>query len=302
VLRFFNRAAEVVTPRLRELSVVQLIKIILAIGRIPTCRPLLEDAGASAIGRMTEIFQNPAHLFLLLQGLLPLGGSHQVVSRILELLVTAFQEASRQELLLGPDLVIDRRRELEVKGQLSADHLAKLAQTLAPAVPDIKSFWEAWGSRLAEMPKSLTTAGHASLVAAFPDKDGGPSFESKSRLLRTVASAQAAKERGARDADDMTKQEKAYQRQKEWEKREEEHKKRMDREYQAEDKERQRLREMMLRKNSGGKRSRSRSRSRSQGRNRSRDRKEKDKDKKRQRSRSRSRDRRRSRSRDRRRK
>lgn len=305
VSSLFSRAAEVVAPRLRDFSVAQLIKIVLAIGRAPTCRPLLEAAGVEGAGRMPEISQNPVHLVLLVQGLLPLGGSHPILAQILELLTKAFHEASRQENLMGPDLVIDRRKELEAKGQLTADHLAKLAQTLARAIPDNRTFWEALGSRLGEMPKSLTSAGHASLEVAFP-AGRGPDFEFKTKMFRVVDAALADKERGVKDVTDMTMRERAIQRQRDYEKREEEHKKRMDKDHRAEEDARQRLRKEMLERTRGkrsrsrsrGKRSRSRSRSRSRGkrsrsrsRSRSRDRREKDRDKRNQRSRSRDRDR-----------
>jgi len=290
----FSRAADVVAPRLRDLSVAQLIKIVLAIGQAPTCRPLLEAAGVEATGRMPEISQSPVHLVLLVQGLLPLGGSHPILVQILELLTKSFQEASRQENLMGLDLVVDRRKELEAKGQLTADHLAKLAQTLSRGISDNRTFWEALGSRLAEIAKSLTSAGHVSVDAAFPS-GRGPDFECKAKMLRAVDAAFAAKERGVKDVTDMTMRERAIQRQREYERREEEHKKRMDKDHKAEQDERERLRKEMLGR-SRGRRSRSRSRSRSRGkrsrsRSRSRDRREKDRDKRNHRSRSRDRDR-----------
>jgi len=300
VRRLYERAIETVSPRMKDLSVAQLIKIILAISRAAACRPLLEVAGAEAVSRMPEISQSPSHLVLMVQGLSQLGGGHAVITQILDLLAAAFQEASRQENKLGPDLVVDRRRELETKGQLTADQVAKLAQILAPVLSDSRSFWEALGDRLADCPRSLTSAGHASVAAAFPPGGGGPDFEGRRRMLRKVEDALSAKERGARDAVDMTTREKAVQRQREYERREDEHRKRMDREAQAEEKERQKMRERMMR----GRRSRSRSRSRSRAkrsrsksrrrsRSRSRDRDKGNNKKKRSRSRSRDRDRRR---------
>merc|ERR1712048_105715 len=111
---------------------------------------------------------------------------------------------------------------------------------------------EALGKRLAEMPRSLTTAGYASVDAAFP-KGGGPDFESKRHMLRVVDAALVAKERGSRDAKDMTNYEKAVQKQKDYEKREEEHKAKMDKVFLAEEKARQRERERALERTSGKK-------------------------------------------------
>lgn len=292
VKSLYSRAAEVLAPKLRELSVVQLIKIVLAIGKAAPCRPLLEAAGSEALGRMTDM--SPAHLLLLVQGLVPLTGSHPVFEQILESLITTFREASRKEKLLGEDMIVDRRRELEVQGQLSADNVAKLAQMLAPVVPSNHAFWEAFGRRMEELPKSLTSAGHASMDTAFPD-GAGPKFDGKRSMLRLVAAALSAKERGAKDAVDMTARERAAQKQRDYEKYEKERQAQLDKEHLADEKERRREREKALQRAKGDKKGRSRSRSRS----RSRDRRDKDKSKK-KRSRSRSRDRKsRSRSRDR---
>lgn len=193
------------------------------------------------------------------------GAAIQSSNRFSSFLTSAFKEATRQESTVGYDYVVDRRRELEAKGQLSADQVAKLAQSLASTVSDYSRFWEALGKRLAEMPKSLTAAGHASLDAAFPG-GRGPEFDSKSKMLRAVDAARTAKERGARDAVDMTVREKAALKQRDYERREEEHKKLMDREADAEEKARQKERERAMQRTRGG---RSPSRKRSSSRRRS---------------------------------
>merc|ERR1712151_163602 len=203
------------------------------------------------------------------------GGRHTVLATILEYLSKACWEATRQENLLGSDLVVDRRRELETKGQLTADQLAKLAQTLS-STSCSSAFWEALGERIAEVPRSLTTAGHASLDVAFPS-GRGPDFHGKRRMLRKVAAALEAKERCERDAVDMTTREKAAMKQWAYERREEEHRRQMDKEHQAEEVARQKLRQRAMQRIRG--RSSSTSRSRSGGR------------RKKQQSRSRSRDR-----------
>eukprot|EP00931_Biecheleriopsis_adriatica_P007380 TRINITY_DN108670_c0_g1_i1.p1 TRINITY_DN108670_c0_g1~~TRINITY_DN108670_c0_g1_i1.p1 ORF type:complete len:981 (-),score=222.15 TRINITY_DN108670_c0_g1_i1:17-2959(-) len=306
VSNLYNRASEVVSPKLRELSVVQLIKIVLAIGKEPACRPLLEAAGLDTIRRMPEISQSPSHLVLLMQGVAALGDGDRgdkVLVEILELLVKAFDNATEKENQARSDLVIDKRRELEAKGQLTADQVAKLAQIFAPAVRREKFFWEALGSRMQELPKSLSAAGFASMETAFPS-GGGPEFEGKRRMLRAVDTAREARERGGRDAVDMTSREKAIERQQAYEKREAIHKSKMDKEAQEEEKARQKERERAMQKGRGRsgrsrsqsrkkKDSRSQSRKKKDSRSRSRDRKDKnrDKDKKRQRSRSRSRSR-----------
>merc|ERR1712039_750329 len=88
---------------------------------------------------------------LLTQGLLPLGGGHAALSKVLDFWAAGFNEVSRAEDLLtdsmGAQLVHNRRKDLEAKGQLTADQLAKLAQTVAPKAPDHTSFWKALATR-----------------------------------------------------------------------------------------------------------------------------------------------------------
>merc|ERR1712060_227037 len=159
-------------------------------------------------------------------------------------------------------------------GQLTADQLAKLAQTLT-STSCSSAFWEALGERIAEVPRSLTAAGHASLDAAFPG-GRGPEFHGKSRMLRKVAAALEAKERGERDAVDMTTREKAAAKQWAYEKREEEHKRQMDKEHQADElarqKERQRAMQRVRGRSSSQSRSRDRKKKKSRSRSRDRDR------------------------------
>merc|ERR1712190_552550 len=90
-----------------------------------------------------------------------------------------------------------------------------------------------------------TMAGHASLEAAFPG-GRGPDFQGKSRMLRKVAAALEAKERCERDAVDMTTREKAAMKQWAYEKREEEHKRQMDKEHQADEIARQKMRQKAM--------------------------------------------------------
>lgn len=181
-----------------SLSGAQLIKVVLAITKVPACRPLLEAAASQASNRVAEI--PPAQLILLMQGLLPLGGQHHALVRMLDQWAFSFAEATRIENLIGPDMVSQRRADLEAKGQLSADQLAKLAQVLAPSMPDHKAFWEALGRRVSDMPSALSAAGMAALDAAFPN-GAGPSFPAKERMLRMVRQEKKEREGGGSKED-----------------------------------------------------------------------------------------------------
>merc|ERR1712150_443083 len=269
VANLYARTADVVAPKLKDLSAVQLIKVVLAIGKLPACRPLLEAAATEAVNRVSDI--PSAQMILLVQGLLPLGG-HPALSRILDLWAVSFGEASRLENLLGPDQIAARRSELEAKGQLTADQLAKLAQMLGLAMPTHNTFWAALGRRIRDSVDDLTDVGQASLEAAFPN-GAGPEFDGKSKLLKAVV--EAGKER-----DREREQERDRSGDKEWEKERDRKKDRS--------KERERNVEKDRDKKKERERSRSRDKDKDKDREKSRDRereKEKDREKSRDRER-----------------
>jgi len=203
VERLYIRASEVLSMKLREFSSVQLIKVLLAIGQVLACRPLLEAAAGEAVSnRLTEL--PSTQQLLLTQALLPLGAGHSTVIKMLEFWTANFNEANRVEDLLtdsmGAEMVKDRRVGLEAKGQVSADQIAKLAQTLAPKAPDNTSFWQALagrfvGGEFAEgIAGSLTAAGKASIEAAFPQGEG-PEFAGKAAMLKAVKDGGTKKEK-----------------------------------------------------------------------------------------------------------
>jgi len=55
VADLYQRAAEVIPPKLSELSSTQLIKVVLAVTKVEACRPLLESAAREAIARVSDI-------------------------------------------------------------------------------------------------------------------------------------------------------------------------------------------------------------------------------------------------------
>ncbi|CAJ1348497.1 unnamed protein product, partial [Effrenium voratum] len=110
----YERAAEVIPPKLSELSSVQLIKVVLAVTKVEACRPLLEAAATTATTRVSDI--QPSQMMLLMQGLLPLG-DHPALNTMADNWAASFYEATRLEGLLGPDSIDTRRKELEGKGR-----------------------------------------------------------------------------------------------------------------------------------------------------------------------------------------
>ncbi|CAK9023795.1 Nipped-B-like protein B [Durusdinium trenchii] len=181
VQELYERAAEVIPPKLSELSSGQLIKVVLAVTKVEACRPLLETAAQAAVARVGDV--QPSQMMLLMQGLLPLGGEHPALNKIADNWAASFYEATRLEGLLGPDQIETRRKELESKGQLSADQVSKLALMVAPVMPKHQSFWNAFGKRLREMPEDLSDVGIANLKLAFPE-GAGPDFEKKEKILK----------------------------------------------------------------------------------------------------------------------
>lgn len=193
----YARACEVLIPRLQDSSGAQLIKVILAIGHVSSCRQLLEAAAFSAVQRLQDL--PSAQMMLLTQGMLPLGGHHAALGRLLDFWADYFQEASRGEASMAESEGIEamkcRRAKLEGRGQLTGDQVAKLAQIVAPKAPEHGRFWEALADRLAGrgaegLLHALTANGHASLEASFP-RGEGPEFAGKRSLLREVKQARS---------------------------------------------------------------------------------------------------------------
>jgi len=183
VAALFRRASEVVTPQLQALSVVQLIKVVLAISQVPDCRGLLEAAATEAAGRASDL--PCAQLVLLTQGLVSLGGEHQAVSKVVDLWTSNLSATEG------------------ANGMPGADQLARLAQLLAPVAPDSKDFWAALGQRLVEVKSQLTTVGQDALEAAFPGGEG-PEFEGKTDLLKAFKKRSGGdeKEKSGKDRSD----------------------------------------------------------------------------------------------------
>lgn len=207
----YRRAYEVLPVKLSEFSSVQLIKVLLAIGQASECRPLMEAVALHAAETRLGPDLPAQQVQLLTQGLVPLGGGHAAVVKALDFWAAQLNEATRAENLLtesmGDDMVKQRRKDLEAKGQLSADQLAKLANTLAPHAAKHQEFWQALTKRFAGHDLSegiagdLTPAGKAAMEGCFPG-GSGPEFEGKSSLLSALlGKKRKKKEEEERDTD-----------------------------------------------------------------------------------------------------
>eukprot|EP00929_Paragymnodinium_shiwhaense_P073452 TRINITY_DN3742_c0_g1_i1.p1 TRINITY_DN3742_c0_g1~~TRINITY_DN3742_c0_g1_i1.p1 ORF type:complete len:1227 (+),score=309.43 TRINITY_DN3742_c0_g1_i1:134-3814(+) len=183
----YRRASEVMVGKLSELSSVQLIKVVLAVGKPKLCRPLLYAALSELVqNRLTDLPAN--QLLLLTQGLVPLEDIDEQLGWLIDYWTTSFQETTRVEGLLGPEMVPSKRQDTEAKGGITADMLAKLVQALADKAKEREAFWIAVARRYIDhgdiegIASSLTEPGRKCIEAAFPS-GGGPIFPGKQAML-----------------------------------------------------------------------------------------------------------------------
>mmetsp|Transcript_33361 Transcript_33361/g.76121 ORF Transcript_33361/g.76121 Transcript_33361/m.76121 type:complete len:561 (-) Transcript_33361:49-1731(-) len=170
VTELFGRAAEALSPQLGSLSDTQLIKVAFTLCRVPACKDFMETLGNEAVNRLPKV--PPPQLLLLTQGLLSLGGEHEVVKKVVEQWASSLAEV-----------------------KLTADQFAKLAQHIAPLLPGHTEFWTRLGARLVAEHGAFTDAGWTSVEAAFPGGEG-PAFEEKEKLIAALA---AKKKKDAKD-------------------------------------------------------------------------------------------------------
>lgn len=170
--RLFSRVTEVLTPRLSALSATVLLKVVVAAGAAAAhCRPLLEAAANRAALKGADM--KPEQMMLLTQGVLPLGGSHPVVTRLLNFWA---------QLLAGA----------EKAPVLPADDIAQLAMMASMVAPENGLMFHVIAQRLQEAGSSLTEAGFASIDAAFPG-GAGPKFPGKEQLLTFIEELKSKK-------------------------------------------------------------------------------------------------------------
>jgi len=170
--RLFSRVTEVLTPRLSALSATVLLKVVVAAGAAAAhCRDLLEAAANRAVLKGADM--KPEQMMLLTQGVLPLGGSHPVVTRLLNFWAQLLAGAEKAQVL-------------------PADDIAQLAMMASMVAADNGLIFHVIAQRLQEAGSSLTEAGFASIDAAFPG-GAGPKFPGKEQMLTFIEDLKAKK-------------------------------------------------------------------------------------------------------------
>ncbi|CAJ1345836.1 unnamed protein product, partial [Effrenium voratum] len=142
------------------LSETQLVKVVLALGRVPACKDFVASAAAEVVNKMSAIAA--PQLLLLTQGMAGLGSDNASLAKLVDYWTTD---------------------EVKLK-QLSADQLAKLGQVLAPVMPGHEALWKLVGARLLEQKDKLSEPGKASVLAAFSGE--APTFEEKEKLVAAM--------------------------------------------------------------------------------------------------------------------
>jgi len=158
VAELYVKVAEVCSTNLASMSDLQLIKIVLALSRVDTCKDFVSTAAEEVVKKMETV--QAALLLQVTLALSVLGGENASLAKMVDYWATA--EAKLKE--------------------LSGDQLGKMAHVLGPLMPSNEAFWKALGTRLYEQKASLTDAGKVSVGVAFYE-GGGPAFEEKEKLM-----------------------------------------------------------------------------------------------------------------------
>lgn len=178
--RFLARAAELVSPRLHELSPSQLLRTVVAAGVAGAqCRSLLESSSESATAHLDAF--TPDQVFLITQGSLTLGGCHPAMVRLLDFWVVYFEVLAQQT------------AEGQLDLGLPADDIAQLVRLLAVVSPNQLEIFTSACSRLRKVVSQLSSTGRSAVLEAFPGGTG-PAFRGKEELLAAVVAAEASSE------------------------------------------------------------------------------------------------------------
>lgn len=146
----FERAREILIPKLPKLASAQLVKVVLAISRETACRELLEQAAGESVRNSSRAGEMPLQqLVLLAQGLIPLGADHAHLQSLFEVLATRLSKA---------------RSSSTAGDTCNADLIAKLLQSLLPLAPSHRVCGLA--AAFLQSSDNLSAAGRAALEAA----------------------------------------------------------------------------------------------------------------------------------------
>lgn len=176
-----RRAAVALTPELGSLPAADLVKLVLAVASDGRSE-LLEAAAEEAVGQRISSFPS-AQLLILTQGLVQgFGGSHPTVQRLVDFWAELLKDAGAGD---SDDEINKRRRELEQRGRLSADHLVQLARVTA-SVASNQDMMEALGAQLLSRARELSEAGRKALEAQLAVEPGLGQYSKRERLRKAV--------------------------------------------------------------------------------------------------------------------
>lgn len=180
-------AAAALQPELGGLPAADLIKLILAIAGDGSSE-LLEAAAQEAVVNRISSFP-AAQLMILTQGLVQgLGGGHDLVRKTVDFWGESLKDAMADG---SDDEVTKRRRELEQRGRLSADHLVQLARVTS-AVASNRVLTEAIGQQLLSRSSELSDSARKALEAQLAVENGLGQFSRRERLRKAVTAADSA--------------------------------------------------------------------------------------------------------------
>lgn len=215
--QLLRRAAGVLTPELGAMVSADLVKLVLAIAG-DGLSPLLEAAAEEAVASRISGFP-PQQLLILTQGLVQgLGGAHTHVRKLAEFWTESIRDAGGGG--DSGDEVTKRRRELEQRNRLSADHLVQLAR-ITGAADGGRDLAEVIGGQLVfGRFKELTEAGRKAAEAQLAGDAGLGQYSRKDRLKRSLSSlGGGSRSRSRRRSESRSRRHRSRSRRKEPKKR-----------------------------------------------------------------------------------
>ncbi|CAJ1365924.1 unnamed protein product [Effrenium voratum] len=181
--QLLKKAADVVRPALPELPAAELIRLALAAkSHALEGKELLETVAKEALKRLAELPQ--AHLLLLTQGLISLGGRHPCLQQI-----CGYWSEVLSEEATSSDNVSKRRKEMERGQSLSGDQVAKLAQVLEPITADVgpalfQKLFKSITQRVQSLARSLPATSRAAILEQVKRGEGIGCWEPGRQKLR----------------------------------------------------------------------------------------------------------------------
>jgi len=181
---FFDKAAEVLPPKLQYVSTDKLLDVVVALRTFEQCHVLFEASAGEAVSRVSKLALTH-QMLLLTKGVVALGAKHKLVAEVADQWMQRLSAEVGGGVILpyiptanGQDATSTSRTEA------TADDLARLLRLWAPVAAEHPDLFQKTGSRLSAIASTLTTSAKASLLAAFSN-GSGPDFPGKKEILRS---------------------------------------------------------------------------------------------------------------------